>query len=594
MIPVLHLALSSFFLVAAAQESFWLETARFPPPESEAIASAVARMAEGKKGLVLAARREDARFFLRLRLGAQGEESDGFLVAGSAAPTSELDLAEASGPTAIARVDLSLTSVLDGEILFERSLKCQLPLAQRNRLLDPALRANLSHVVDVMAKARKEASKDEGAAEFGPSEQDRKRLSGAELARALSDGGSRARKRGYEEAALNLFAEAQPLFKELGLRKEEGAVWERLAGAMAATGRPLDRALDYTKMAVRIAQESGDARTEARSMTGLAALEARALDYGRSLELLQSARRHSHDEGDVLTEAVALANLAGVTALRGSFDAAHEKQQEALALARTTNNRRAIGRLLLGSAVIQSRVDARDRAKSLELVSEARRIGRETRDLALERDAAFVAAKVRFGTTDLRHLLDGELDAIRALQLSRRIGDRQGEAAGLALLGAFSHRLVRPESAAEYLALAQREARAASFMDIAIDTLQLLGEIAPDAERGLTFLEDVVTLRRAVRDLRGEVKTLSDMCRLHAGLEQDEPSQARCREALDALERYVEVRTGNPFAEDVHQSFLVSLKSLMTTRTELPYLESYLAGRHVTVVPDPTWEEGTP
>ncbi len=115
--------------------------------------------------------------------------------------------------------------------------------------------------------------------------------------------------------------------------------------------------------------------------------------------------------------------------------------------------------------------------------------------------------------------------------------------------------------------------------------------MAPNTERGLSLLEEVVGLRRQAGDLRGEVKTLSDMTRLHSALGQEDLAEARYREAVAALDRYVAAREADPFAEDIKESLIVSLKSLMTTRTELPYLESYVAIRNLTVVPDSTWGE---
>jgi tetratricopeptide (TPR) repeat protein len=561
--------------------------------ETKALESALARMVRGK-GIVPSSRREDSRFLVRVRVGGSGGAGDALGLGGgvgSGGLGSELEIADPSQPSSSARVDIRLVDVLEGETLLERGVKCRLPLTQSGRVADPALRANLSLVVDVMEESVQAGPGGRGRETYAVDESVRARLSPAELARALADEADRAARRGDHEAALNLLAEAQPLLKESGHRGEEGLVWERLAGLSSSTGRPVERAVDYAEQAVRRARESSDRRAEARALALLAVMEARASNYPRSLELLQAARLLSRNESDAPTEAAVLANLAALTAVRGSFERARPLLEDAISLLGDAAPRRALARFLLAAALVESPLDARDQARALEQVSRARALGREAGDLSIERDAAFVQAKVRLSTTDLRHLMDGEVDVMRALQLSREIEDRQGEAAAFALLGAFSHRLARPELAAEYLAIAQQQARAGGYVDVVVDGLQLLGDMAPNTERGLSFLDEVVRLRRETGDLRGQVKTLSDMCRLYAALEEEDLARERHFEAVAALQSYVSARMADPFTEDVRGSFLVVLKSLVTTRTELPYLESYLTIRNLTIVPDPTWAE---
>ena len=99
-------------------------------------------------------------------------------------------------------------------------------------------------------------------------------------------------------------------------------------------------------------------------------------------------------------------------------------------------------------------------------------------------------------------------------------------------------------------------------------------------------------IRRETNDLRQEIKTLSDMVRLHAGLGENDAAWARYQEALGALERYVGERNADPFAEDIEASFITVLKSLAATRPELPFLEDYLELRHLLVVPNPSWVQG--
>jgi tetratricopeptide (TPR) repeat protein len=563
--------------------TYWIDAVRFAPQDSQSIAGALAKMVE-RKNVTPARRREEADLLLRVRLGparVAGEAPESGPGASRGPDESLLEAEPVSA--AVAAVALDLVDVVEGTKLLERNLRCRMPLVEGTRVSDPMLRASLSDVATGMETWAASRPSSASAESFGASEDERRTLAPPELALRLYDEGIRASRRGYHEAALNLLAEAQPLFKQSGRRSEEGLAWERLAVLMASTGRDVEKALPYAKQAVKIARKSKDPGAEARGLVTLGFLEAQSARYADALQAFQSAsQRHASFD---LTQAAAIADLGGVTAARGRFESARELQTKALSLVVPTGNRRAEGRIRLALALVESNLDERDRVRTLAELASVRKLARETGDLALDKDGAFVQAHVRLATTDLEQLREGELDAIRALKLARRLDDRLGVAAGLALLGAYSHRLMRPALAAEYLAEALAMARENGYPEIAVDVLQLLGEMAPNAERGLTLLEDALSLRRKTGDLRGEIKTLSDMCRLHAGLGQKEQAQQRHREAVSVLDRYAEALDSNPLLEDIRESFVVTIKSLLATRTELPFLEGYLEIRNLMVAP---------
>ncbi|MFQ5789339.1 MAG: hypothetical protein ACE5JI_02575 [Acidobacteriota bacterium] len=572
---------------------FWLEARGLSSQEVQVLGSSLDRMARRSKSIAPAMRREDADLFLRLNVGTlerEAEVEDFFPGLGReslATPGEQVE--DVASPTR--QVKLELVDILNADSLFERSLRCRLPLTRGNIVSDHALRANLSHAVDLMKEWAGRKGGLAVAPHFGPSEVEREGLSGAEQARALYREGVRASRAGFQEVALNLMAEAQPLFKQTGLRKEEGQAWEHLALLTASTGRELEKAISYARQAVKIAREVSDPRAEAWALLELAVLEAQAANYPRALQVAQAALKQSRARGELLAEAAALANMAGLTAIRGNFEDARRIQEQALELIRKSGNRWAEGRLRLAMAAVYANLDERDRAATLAEIRAVRELARELGDLALEKDAAFVQADVRYSTTDLRHLMEGELDTIRALKLAGRLGDRRGEAAALALLGAFSNRLGKPRIASEYLFRAHQEAQAAGFREAVTDSLQLLGEIAPNIERGISLLEGVAASRREAKDLRGQIKTLSDLCRLYSGLSKDESAWQRYREAVAVLADYAAQRTASPYVEDIQESFLTVVKSLMTTRTELPFLARYLKLDRMLVMPDPSWWE---
>ncbi|HSF15885.1 MAG TPA: hypothetical protein VLK65_10075 [Vicinamibacteria bacterium] len=572
--------------------SIWVDGVRFSPNETEVFIDTVAGMVRGKP-VEMADRLENADLLLRLHLASTRAQTT---VGEEARPSSyRLDPAEIeidAPPTsaAFADVEWTLVDIVRDRVIQEKSLRCRLPLTERNRLQDPMLRASLSDATDVAERWVDERAPDPVPPAFGPSGEERRSLGPSELAHALRREAARALLRGYEETGLTLLADAQALYKQTGLRHDEGLTWERLAASTLSTGRPLETAVSYAEQAVKVARESSDSRAEARALVTLAVGEAAGSDYRRSLEVLQAAQRMARNDGDNATESVVLANIAALTAIRGRFSAALGQQEQALTLLEP-GNARLETRLKLAMAVVQSHLDARDRAETLGKLLRLREVARQTNDLGLDRDLAFVLANVRFNTTDLAQLNEGELDAIRALRLSRRLGDRRGEAAALALLGAFSHKLLQPAEGAEYLGRALESARENGYVEITIDSLHLLGEMAPSAERGVLFLDDVLLLRRETGDLPGQIRTLSDQSRLLAGLGKGDGAWTKYREAVSVLGRYVEERLGHPFKEDIRSSFIDTLKTLVATRAEAPFLERYLEMRHLMITREPEWME---
>ena len=196
-------------------------------------------------------------------------------------------------------------------------------------------------------------------------------------------------------------------------------------------------------------------------------------------------------------------------------------------------------------------------------------------------------------TTNFVYLQEGELDAIRSLKLSTELEDSIGRAASYAVLGAFAKRLGRMSEASEQLARSFEIGKDAGDAEVLVEVLQLLGEIAPEPEAGMEMLGRALVLRRERGDLRGEVKTLTDLSRLAAAVGWHDLSWQHHVDAIEAIGRYVEELKESPYAEDIRASSLSVIKTPFTTRAELPLLTSYLKIRHLLLFLDPAWVEVT-
>ena len=570
---------------------FWFEALGLPSEEVEIVAAGFARAAEGAERLAAAARREEADLLLRMVVGSAVMNFEA--QAGAGVATTEpagIEGRERAGPTI--EVRLSLVDILDGSMLVERSFDCQLPLTVGRFIAGSCLRTNFRRIVERMEEwAEREAAAREMIGDFGPTEEDRRLLGPAELARAYYREGVRASLAGFEERALDLMAEAQPLFKEAGMRRDERAAWEHLAYLMAVTHRGPDRAIDYAEQTVRIARELSDPAAEVRALNLLAACEARIGNYTRAAQIARSAAGQARARSDTLSEGTSIAILAGLAAVKGNFDQARALQTEALTLVRESGNARAEARVLLSIAAATAQDDGPSHSASLAQLEEVRERVRELGNLALLRDVTLVTADTRLATTDLALGLKGEVDVLRALKLANRLNDTIGEAAAIGLMGSFAMRLAKPSMAMDYLVLAHDRAREAGFVEGWTDSIQALAEITLDLEQGVALLKEVAKARADEEDLRGQIKTLSDLSRLQSGLERTDEAWESYRSAVASVEEYVRRLRENPDREDVRASFITVIKSLITTETYIPYLARYLRMNHMIPMPNPNWVE---
>ena len=579
-----------------SQTSFgvWLEVVGMTPEQADVVTTGFGEVAEEATHLAPAGRLERADLIVRVTVGAARSTGPGLANIGGRAAGSERgagDLPTEARPTV--EVTLRIVDVLRGSLLMEdETVTCRLPLVQGNTIAAPCLRTWIPRMVELMdAWAESETTTLETAADFGLSENERDSLGPAELASAFYREGVRASRAGFEARAFALMADAQRLFRETGMRREEGAAWEHLAYLTAATHRSLEQAIGYAEQTVKIARELFDPVAEARALSLLAGCEARNGNYSQAARIARSAAGHARDNDDTLTQGMSIATLAGLAAVRGNFDQARALQSQALQLVRAAGNRRASARVLLSIAAVTAYDDDRVRSASLAQLDEVRETALESENLALLRDVTFAMADTRYDTTEKELVIAGEVDAIRAIKLSGRLDDKIGEAAAIGLLGAFAVHLGKLGPAFEFLGAAHTRAVEAGFPEGAADSFQKMGEEVPDQSYGVTLLQTVVGLRAEQQDLRGQVKTLSDISRLQAGLGRNEEAWASYQGAVTVAGQYIAQLQANRDLEDIRESFTMVLKSLVTTRTELPFLARYLKINRMLPLLNPSWIE---
>ncbi len=119
--------------------SFWLDVERFSAEESEAIVSTLERLANRRQLVDVAGRREQADLLLQLRAGAAAASASSGGAARRGTDTDPDDLAasdEGEVSSSNKTVTLSLLDIMRDEPLFEKEIRCRLPLVQSKRVID--------------------------------------------------------------------------------------------------------------------------------------------------------------------------------------------------------------------------------------------------------------------------------------------------------------------------------------------------------------------------------------------------------------------------------------------------------------------------
>jgi non-specific serine/threonine protein kinase len=286
-------------------------------------------------------------------------------------------------------------------------------------------------------------------AEIGMAKDSRERISLHHRARALHSLGTIAFSQGDYDAALDAFAEALKLWRQLGDGTGVSFVLNGLghtqaykgnltagrdlleAGIVAARAarQPVGlalglaflsrvehdsedvvRARELAEEAFVLASEAGDTRAICISLEALGDVAYTEGDHARASELLQQSHAAAHRDGYSIFTSLASAGLARLAADRGDYASACELVSESLRLAYQVGEKRVIALALEHTALLATAADRSETLRLLAVAARAREIaGVPMRPTERERvDPCVTSARASLGEAATRLWEEGQ------------------------------------------------------------------------------------------------------------------------------------------------------------------------------------------
>jgi non-specific serine/threonine protein kinase len=170
-------------------------------------------------------------------------------------------------------------------------------------------------------------------------------------AKALTEAGTFAWRRGDYEQAIAFHREALTLYRELG--DEHGVAFALMClGSQEVEKGDLDRAFPLYEEALSISRRIGDKRTSAFTLANLGQVERHRGNHSRAIALNIEALSLFRDLEDTLRVVEILSVTGRDTAYHGAYEAAEEFIEEGLPLARDLRNGYCVSHCLEGLAAL--------------------------------------------------------------------------------------------------------------------------------------------------------------------------------------------------------------------------------------------------
>jgi len=265
------------------------------------------------------------------------------------------------------------------------------------------------------------------------------------IGKTLQTLGAVAYRRGQPDEAGKRWREALELRREIGDRMGEISSMLALAAVMPAIGEA-DDALPTKRAALEIAREIGARRFESGLLNNIAHSLHRAGDTAGAIESIEQAVALTRELGDQNAEAVALGNLGDLYSSAGHVDRAKQCLVRAIDVFQEIDrpSSEAIKRIQLGEVL----ATYGDRKRAQEELLRATRIGTAIDSLPAVAQAERTLGRFlhEWGKQD-----DGWQHLERALTIDTELGDDDGRATTLTLMGHARLNEQQFEQAAELL-----------------------------------------------------------------------------------------------------------------------------------------------
>lgn len=186
---------------------------------------------------------------------------------------------------------------------------------------------------------------------------------------------------GQYDKALEAFQSSLSICREAGDRQGEGMALNSIAIVLGSWGK-YDEALENFRQSLAISQESSNRPSEASALNNIALIYKTQNNLTEALETYRQSLVICHEINDRQGEGQTLANIAGIDYKRGNLSEALVTYRQSLAICREIGDRMGEGRTLGNIAMIYETQGKQ--AEALETYRQSLAISRETGDRAAE------------------------------------------------------------------------------------------------------------------------------------------------------------------------------------------------------------------
>jgi tetratricopeptide (TPR) repeat protein len=298
-------------------------------------------------------------------------------------------------------------------------------------------------------------------------------------------------------------------FKRIGYQEKLSQEFLNSLGNLLYSIGEYQKALEYYKEALSIAQAIKDKAGEGATLNNISSIYYARGDLDRALKYLEQSLEIQRAVGDKAGEGVTLNNISQIYTARGDLDRALEYLEQSLKIERAIGEKAREGATLNNiSQIYKARGDL-DRA--LEYLEQSLEIRRAVGEKAGE-GATLNNISQRY---DARGDLNRALEYLeQSLEIRRDIGDKAGEGATLNNISSIYYARGDLDRALKYLEQSleiRRDIGEKAGEGVTLNNISQIYTARGDLDRALKYLEQSLEIRRDIGDKAGEGASLFNL-----------------------------------------------------------------------------------
>jgi tetratricopeptide (TPR) repeat protein len=314
------------------------------------------------------------------------------------------------------------------------------------------------------------------------------------------------------DKALEYLKMSLAIAQEIGNRSGEGKTLSNISQIFSVQGDN-NTALEYLKRSLAIQQEIGDKSGEGTTLSNISQIFSLQGDNDTALKYLKMSLAIQQKIGDKLGEGTTLNNISQIFKARGIYDTALEYLKRSLAIAQEIGDKSGEGTTLNNLSEIY--FTRGDYERGQEYLKKSLTIRQEIGDKSGEGKTLHNISYILKAQGDYERALEY---LIRSLAIQKEIGDQSGLAKALDTIGQIYYAQNEYENALKYfkesLSIVQ-EIGYKSAEGMALNNISQIYSVRGDNAKALEYLKRSLDISQEIGDKSGEGTTLHNIGQLY-------------------------------------------------------------------------------